>query len=241
MTISMTSALESAVRDLLKEVVRDVLREVLPPRPANASELPPKDARREPMLLRASEAARMLAISQRHLFTLSREGEIPCVRHGHLVRYSLDTIREWIRRTESMREPGLAPDSTRRPAGPDPNDTGRRARKARSTATGADPAPKKTKGHAAPSPPKPPVPAAQKQRASVKQEENRPRNIVALMAARLGVQEDDLPRMTYGEIRRIAEVDTPTLHGWTYHNREMPEAAFEKLHDYFVAYLAEKK
>jgi hypothetical protein len=61
------------------------------------------------------------------------------------------------------------------------------------------------------------------------------------MAARLGVQEDDLPRMTYGEIRRIAEVDTPTLHGWTYHNREMPEAAFEKLHDYFVAYLAEKK
>ena len=43
--------------------------------------------------------------------------------------------------------------------------------------------------------------------------------------------------MTNGEIGRIAEVDIPTLHGWMYHNRDMPETAMDKLHEYFVAYL----
>ncbi len=35
---------------------------------------------------------------------------------------------------------------------------------------------------------------------------------------------------------RIAEVDTPVLHGWMYLNRELPVEALQKLRDHFASY-----
>lgn len=39
--------------------------------------------------------------------------------------------------------------------------------------------------------------------------------------------------VTNGELKRIAEVDIPAMHGWLYLGRELPEAALEKLRRHF--------
>jgi excisionase family DNA binding protein len=53
-----------------------------------------------PLALRAKEAARALSISARHLFTLTQNGEIPCVRIGSgsrkTVLYPMDSLRNWL-------------------------------------------------------------------------------------------------------------------------------------------------
>jgi len=53
-----------------------------------------------PLALRAKEAARALSISERHLFTLTKDGEIPCVRIGSgsrkTVLYPMDSLRNWL-------------------------------------------------------------------------------------------------------------------------------------------------
>lgn len=48
-------------------------------------------------LIRASEAARALAISPRLLWTMTNCGEIPCVRIGRAVRYDPRDLEEWVR------------------------------------------------------------------------------------------------------------------------------------------------
>lgn len=55
----------------------------------------------ESHLLRAAEAAELLAISERHLWSLTKSGEIRCVRLGRAVRYdradlldSIDKLKE---------------------------------------------------------------------------------------------------------------------------------------------------
>lgn len=50
------------------------------------------------LLLKAPEAAEVLSISERTLWALTASGEIPCVRIGRSVRYSVDDLREWIDR-----------------------------------------------------------------------------------------------------------------------------------------------
>ncbi len=49
-----------------------------------------------PQLLTSREAAEVLTISPRTLHTLTASGQIPHVRIGHLVRYSIDDLRQWI-------------------------------------------------------------------------------------------------------------------------------------------------
>ena len=56
---------------------------------------------------------------------------------------------------------------------------------------------------------------------------------VALEAANEAIRQQ---RLTNGDLMRIAEVDTPVLHGWMYLNRELPEEALQKLRDHFVSY-----
>jgi excisionase family DNA binding protein len=51
----------------------------------------------EPMLLTSRQAARLLAISERTLYTFTKAGAIPVVRIGRAVRYGTDDLREWIR------------------------------------------------------------------------------------------------------------------------------------------------
>lgn len=48
------------------------------------------------LLLKRDEAAAVLSISPRTLWSLTNSGRIPCIRIGHLVRYSVDDLQEWI-------------------------------------------------------------------------------------------------------------------------------------------------
>lgn len=53
----------------------------------------------EPMLLTARQAAKVLSISERTLWGLTKAGDIPAVRFGgRNVRYSPDDLKAWIRR-----------------------------------------------------------------------------------------------------------------------------------------------
>ena len=51
------------------------------------------DGGHETLLVKAREAARLLAISQRLLWELTNRGEIPCVRLNRSVRYSIAELR----------------------------------------------------------------------------------------------------------------------------------------------------
>ncbi len=48
------------------------------------------------LLLRPSEAAKSLGISERTLWSLTDDGTIPCIRLGRSVRYDLAVLREWV-------------------------------------------------------------------------------------------------------------------------------------------------
>ena len=49
------------------------------------------------LLLNSREAARSLAISERSLWTLTQEGQIPVIRIGkRTVRYAVDDLLAWI-------------------------------------------------------------------------------------------------------------------------------------------------
>ena len=56
------------------------------------------------LLIKAPEAAKVLALSERTLWTLANTGEIPHVRVGRAVRYDPADLRSWIARktTESV-------------------------------------------------------------------------------------------------------------------------------------------
>jgi len=56
----------------------------------------------------------------------------------------------------------------------------------------------------------------------------------------IGIDRDSLPPLTNGELMRIAEVDTPTMHGWMYLNRSFPEEVRKKLQVHFSNYVREK-
>jgi excisionase family DNA binding protein len=49
-----------------------------------------------PLLLTPKEARSILRIGERKLFELTKEGTIPCVRIGRLVRYDPADLRTWI-------------------------------------------------------------------------------------------------------------------------------------------------
>lgn len=49
-----------------------------------------------PLALRAPEAARVLGISERALWTATNAGEIPHVRVGRTTIYPVDALRAWL-------------------------------------------------------------------------------------------------------------------------------------------------
>jgi hypothetical protein len=52
---------------------------------------------REALLLKPSEAARLLSMSERKLWDLSApRGPIPCIRDGKLVRYDPADLQAWV-------------------------------------------------------------------------------------------------------------------------------------------------
>ena len=48
------------------------------------------------LLVDSREAARLLSISERHLWSLTQVGEIPYVRLGKSKRYDVEALREFI-------------------------------------------------------------------------------------------------------------------------------------------------
>jgi len=55
------------------------------------------------LLLNSRETARTLGISERKLWTMTKEGEIPSLRLGRSVRYSTNALDRWI---EKLQNPG---------------------------------------------------------------------------------------------------------------------------------------
>jgi excisionase family DNA binding protein len=94
-TIMAMNDLETIVRKLIREEIHAALEEMLPRLQRLNSTKPsePEDG----MLLSTREAAKRLAISERTLFALTQSGQLPCVRVGTAKRYSVETLRQWIR------------------------------------------------------------------------------------------------------------------------------------------------
>jgi excisionase family DNA binding protein len=51
-----------------------------------------------PLLVAPREAAKMLSVCERTLFALTKSGDIPAVRIGRAVRYSVEDLRAWIKK-----------------------------------------------------------------------------------------------------------------------------------------------
>jgi len=83
-------------------VLRPSIPEPVEPRPPQPAEpKPAEDAPFEKLLVSAREAASLLRVSDRTLWTLTApRGLILSVRLGRSVRYSVDSLRSWVRRAE---------------------------------------------------------------------------------------------------------------------------------------------
>lgn len=231
----MTGDLESVLKQLLKNVVREVAADLMrewqaPAGHQTSQSIPAEDG----LLLTPRETAKRLAISERHLFDLTRSGQLPCVRVGKCVRYNIETIQKWVREAESTERPST---------------TARDASKQRSAAPKAEKtsAPRRKPKHA----------ARQKQRGSAREKapvrergapkipepayEGRPQTIqsgerispLTILLRELGIERNSLPTITNGDLMRIAEVDIATMHGWQYLSRSLPEEAMDRLRNHF--------
>ena len=63
-----------------------------------------------PLALRPREAAKALGISTRHLWQLTKDGHIPCMRVGSgrrkTVLYPVDVLRTWLMQASTARPRG---------------------------------------------------------------------------------------------------------------------------------------
>src|SRR5436309_3221584 len=66
--------------------------------PAEAGSAPPESTR-TPLLVDRREAARLLSLSPRTIFTLTKSGQLPSKRIGRNVRYSVDELVAWLSKT----------------------------------------------------------------------------------------------------------------------------------------------
>ncbi len=84
--------------DLIRTIVRETVAELVSTGTITTTKPPLAETAQ---LLTAKETAKRLSISERHLYTLTRSGELPCIHIGKAVRYSLVTIQHWIDQSES--------------------------------------------------------------------------------------------------------------------------------------------
>jgi hypothetical protein len=145
------------------------------------------------------------------------------------VRYSVESIEQWIRNSESTDAPEPRPKvSAIRP----------KTKLVKPTAVAMSNEEKPAKRTPAKSSqPKSTVnlrksSVADHRQSTPEREEERPSPFQLLLKG-IGIDRNDLGPLTNGELRRIAEVDVPTFHGWMYLGRQMPEEALEKLRQHF--------
>lgn len=238
----MTTSFESALRQLLSEVVHEVAATLVNELRGSAPQQLPRAASQDcDLLLTARDTAKRLAISERHLHGLTRSGQLPCVRVGKCVRYSLETIQKWVCETESAEQPSSTerikskrtlplPESA--PAAPRPKPQLAEGRKRRSPVREKTPAPERKSPNV--------LQPRSKGRPQQVQSEERI-SPFSILLSELGIDRSDLPPITNGDLRRIAEVDVPTIHGWLYLGKSLPEAALDRLKSHYLRLVKERK
>lgn len=251
-----TVALEAMLTSVAKEAAAEAIRQF-----RIEEQRCKQDGEASRLLLRSHEAAEQLAISHATLERLTRSGEIPCVRLGRSIRYSTEALRDRIRQKElsgkddralradnkvgthqrliggsdfsakpehgrkieaterKNKKAKAAPVSTSRETEPDnkrgSNKTARTGSEVESKRSSRNLQPKKEK---------------------FKPDSERRIGPFDLLLNEIGVERDVLPPLTNGDLMRIAKVDTPTLHGWQWHNRALPDEALNRLKDHFIQY-----
>jgi excisionase family DNA binding protein len=61
------------------------------------------------LLVTAREAADALCVSERKLFSMTKAGEIPCLKMGRAVRYALADLQTFIDRRRQLGDSGVKP------------------------------------------------------------------------------------------------------------------------------------
>ena len=65
-------------------------------RPSGTSTIPESVASAPHLALRPREAAQALGISERFLWTLTNQGDVPHLRLGRTVVYPVDALQKWL-------------------------------------------------------------------------------------------------------------------------------------------------
>jgi len=230
----MTDELTSALRQLLKIVVHEVAGDLVAELRASGHHQSPQTLAEEGLLLTPRETAKRLAISERHLFQLTRSGQLPCIRVGKCVRYSVETIQKWVREVESKAQPPTTKTHSPKTASSSP----------KPVATKTDHSkPKHAAGQKKlrPAREKPCLEEGRSPQASQTTPNGRTKAVssqerispLSVLLSELGIDRSSLPSITNGDLRRIAEVDIATMHGWLYLNRSLPEDAVNRLKNHF--------
>ena len=182
----------------------------------------------EAFLLKPREAAQRLAVSESYLYQLTSSGQVPCVRVGKLVRYSVETLRKWIKDRESAEHPPM-PRKTlpkRQAAQPQPATVPRAASKRLSPRRNKPvlgPQPTAVQGSA--------KTVSDRSRSDVESAKRLSRFSQFLKS--IGIDRGKLPPLTNGELRQIAGVDLVQWHGWQHLGMALPNEALERLAGHF--------
>lgn len=221
----MPNELESAFRCLLKFVVHEVVSELqnieCPTDHKNSDQVLETDDR---LLLRSSEMAKRLSISERHLHRMTVERGLPCIRIGQSVRYRVEAVNEWLLEAEST--DGSKQQASKKKKSIKNKKTKIPQKSQQKKVVEQKTAKTVTKQKKMPAKKKSP------KRANSEPEQERT-NPFRLLLKEIGVDRDELGPLTNGELMQIAEVDLPTFHGWMYLGKGMPEEALEKLRKHF--------
>jgi excisionase family DNA binding protein len=79
---------------LVRQIVRETMASMHQIHPASGKQSQPAEL--QPMLLCSRDAAKLLGICERTLWTLTNKGEIPAVRIGQSCRYAPADLNRWI-------------------------------------------------------------------------------------------------------------------------------------------------
>lgn len=85
--------------------------------PAEPTMPVPADAGVSPLVLNVREAAKLLSISERTLFTITKRGEMPAVRIGSRVLYDPADLANYVQRRKATASPAPLPCDTEGGAG----------------------------------------------------------------------------------------------------------------------------
>jgi predicted DNA-binding transcriptional regulator AlpA len=213
----MSPELLQELRAFFVSILADAAMEVLPAlAQASAAGVgdPVPSTNRPGELLRPRQAAKLLNISERSLWALSNAGQVPCVRIGRSVRYDPVALDKWISEASFPQTNGArlaSPASRERPTAQ--VDCGSVSQPNRRRRTVQVRVPRKPNGK-----------KRVNSRSSQDQAGQRPRDVCAFFADRLGLKLARPAGLTNGELMRAAGVDVATYHSWICHRGELPES-----------------